>query len=34
MEYNEISAMQKKYFYSGKTKTYQYRLEARECGCQ
>lgn len=28
MEYNEILAMQKKYFYSGKTKTYQYRLDA------
>lgn len=28
MEYNEILEMQKKYFYSGKTKTYQYRLES------
>ncbi|WP_349947454.1 aldehyde dehydrogenase [Lacrimispora sp. BS-2] len=28
MEYNEILAMQKKYFYSGKTKAYQYRLAA------
>ncbi|WIW71523.1 aldehyde dehydrogenase [Anaerosinus gibii] len=28
MEYNEILAMQKNFFYSGKTKTYQYRLDA------